>query len=299
MRRAGSWSTLSTGVNLIDCANVYGPLDDERIQRGWSEEVLGQILQGRRGDLVVTSKVSAPVGDGPNDWGTSRYQIMREVERSLRRLNTDYIDLYLLHVYDPTTPLEESMRAMDDLVTQGKARYVGCSLFQAWHVCKVLWTANRIGADLPVCVERHYNLLNRGAEKEMFGLVRDTGLGLLAIGPLAVGFLSGAYRPGQSPPPGTLWATRRRDQFQWAMSRAAPVIETVSAIAEQWGKSPAQVALNWVLSQPEVTAAVCGSDTYEQMDDNLGAVGWELGPGELRRLDEVSQGMELSLGKPW
>ena len=285
---------IDSGVNLIDCANRYslgtGTVTDGTL----SEEILGRVLKTKRDRVVITTKVFGSLADaggpgGPNDGGSNRYHIMQEVERSLRRLGTDHIDVYLLHNFDPETPLEETVRVLDDLVTQGKVRYVGCCNFAAWQVCRALWIADQLKADSFICVQNPYSLLNRDLEGEMFGLVRDQGLGVMAYSPLAVGLLSGRYTVGEPPPPGTLW-DRRADRFKATLSAdVASVMETVSDVAAERGKTMAQVALNWVLSQPEITVAISGSDTIEQLDDNLGALGWELSDEELTRLDEVSR----------
>jgi aryl-alcohol dehydrogenase-like predicted oxidoreductase len=221
---------------------------------------------------------------------------MREVERSLRRLGTDHIDVYLLHSFDLETPLEETLRALDDLVAQGKVLYVGCCNFAAWQVVKALWTQDGINVDPFICIQNQYSLLHRTLEDEMFGLVRDWGLGVMAYGPLAIGLLSGSYTPGEAPPPGSVWAANERDVFESATSGyAAVVLDTVCAMARERSKTMAQVALNWVLSHPEITVAISGSDTIEQLDDNLGAVGWELSEEEMARLTEVSSGGHVDL----
>ena len=281
---------IGSGINLIDCANFYG-LAGGAGRGARSEEILGRVLKTKRDDLVITSKVHGQIGSGPNDQGSSRYHIMREVERSLQRLGTDHIDVYLLHHYDPTTALEETLRALDDLVTQGKARYVGCCNFAAWQVCKALWTADRINADPIICVQNPYSLLNRALEAEMFGVVADQGLGVMAFSPLGAGLLSGLYSRGASPPPGSLWESKDRDRYSASLSGTAPAtLEALQAIAAERGKTAAQVALNWVLSHPEVTVAISGNDTIEQLDENLGAVGWELSLDEIAKLDEASEG---------
>ena len=285
---------IDQGVNLIDCANIYGPMDD-RANIGRSEIVLGRALKGKRDQLVITSKVASAVGTGPNDRGLSRYHILREIEGTLRRLETDHVDVYLVHVYDATTPLEETVRALDDVVRSGKARYVGCCNYAAWQVCRALWIADARNAYPYMAVQNPYSLLNRRLEDEMFGLVRDRGLGLMAYSPLAVGLLSGAYQPGQPPPAGSLWAVRRSERFERTMQSVEAVVREVRQVAVELGKTPAQVAIAWVLSHPEVTCAISGADTVEQFDDVLGGVGWEL-PGELRRrLDEVSSGVQMVL----
>ena len=286
---------IEIGVNLLDCANVYGLMDDRQFA-GRSETILGRAIKGKRDDVVITSKVSSPVGQGPNDQGNSRVHIIREVERSLKRLDTDHLDVYLLHRFDPATPLEETIRALDDLVKQGKVRYVGCCNFTAWQVCKALWVADRLNAEPFMCVQNPYSLLDRRVENEMFGLVSDQDMGMMAYSPLGVGLLSGDYTTGSSPRRDTLWGSRRRDTFNQALSgQAAEVVNTLREIAGEVEKSPAQVALAWVLSHPEVTVAITGGDTIAHLEDNFGAADWAL-PLELRaRLDSVSTSMTLVL----
>ncbi len=281
--------TIDQGINLIDCANVYGPMDD-REHATRSEVILGKALKGKRDDVVITSKVHSPIGPGPNDRGSSRYHIMREVDRSLKRLDTDRIDVYLLHSVDDETPLEETLRTLEDIVRAGKVRYVGCCNFPAWRVCKALWVAERISAAPFICVQNPYSLLNRRVEQEMFELIRDQGLGMMAYSPLAVGLLSGIYSPEEKPPAGSLWGSRRMGGLDAALAgRNAEVLSEVRAIARELGKTPAQVALVWVLSHPEVTVAITGGDTTEHIDDNLGALGWSLEQEHRARLDAVSE----------
>lgn len=286
---------IDQGINLIDCANVYGPMDD-RANIGRSEVVLGRALKGRRDDVVITSKVYGRIGPGPNDSGLSRYHILREVERSLKRLDTDHVDVYLVHSFDPSTPLEETVRALDDLVRSGKTRYIGCCNYAAWQVCRALWVADSLLATPFMCVQNPYSLLNRRMEQELFGLVRNQGLGVMAYSPLAVGLLSGAYQPGQPAPAGSLWATRRKDIYGKTMEGAvAEVVKQLHQLAGEIGKTPAQVAIAWVLSHPEVTVAISGADNEDQLDDVLGAVGWAL-PGAIRQqLDEASSALGLTL----
>ena len=288
---------IDSGINLIDCANIYGLMDD-RANVGRSEEILGKAIQGKRDDVVITSKVFSQMGTGPNDAGLSRYHIMREVERSLKRLNTDHIDVYLIHAYDETTPQEETIRALDDLVRAGKTRYIGCCNHQAWQACKALWIADSINATPYMCIQNMYNLLNRDLETEMFGLVREEGLGVMCYSPLAVGLLSGVYSPDAPPPAGTLWA-KRQDEFSRRMRGATgQVISTLKRLAAELGKTPAQLAVAWVLSHPEVTIAISGSDTIEQLDDTLGGVGWELDSAIREALDEVSRSFVRLIAPP-
>lgn len=286
------------GITLFDCANVYGLMDD-RAHAGRSEMILGRALRAVRDDVVLTSKVVSPVGPGPNDRGGSRYHILREVERSLRRLNTDRIDVYLLHSFDATTPLEEQFRALDDLVRQGKVRYVGVCNYQAWQVCRALWVQERINAAPLICVQNPYSLLNRRLEEEMFPLVRALGLGVMAYAPLATGLLSGAYAPGREPGPETLWGSRRRGHLPHVLrGQAAEVLAAVSEIATRAGATVAQVALKWVISHPEVTVAISGADTDAQLAENLGAVDLQLAPEDLALLDRVSTGLSMTLDGP-
>jgi aryl-alcohol dehydrogenase-like predicted oxidoreductase len=279
---------LDQGINLIDCANVYGMLD-ERESAGQSEIVLGKVLKGRRDDVVITSKVASRMGPGPNDAGLSRAHIMRAIESSLTRLDTDYIDVYLVHVFDEETPLDETIRALDDLVRSGKVRYIGCCNFAAWQVCKSLWVADGLKATPFMCVQNPYSLLNRQLESEVFGLIRDQGLGAMAYSPLAMGLLSGVYEPGQPAPARTFWATRMADHYDQVMGGpTGQAVATLIRLAEELGRSPAQLALAWVLSQPEITIAISGSDTIEQIDDVVGAVGWVLDAAVKKELDEIS-----------
>ena len=283
--------TLDLGINLIDCANIYG-LMDNRENAGSSEVILGKALKGRRDDVVITSKVSSQVGPGPNDSGSSRYHIMREVECSLKRLGTDHIDVYILHSFDAATPLEETIRALDDLVRRGKVRYVGRANFTAWQVCKGLWVADRLNAVPFICTQNPYSLIDRRLEKEMFGLVRDQGLGIMAYSPLGIGLLSGTYQPGLEPSPGTLWGSRRRELFESTMSgQTVCILKTLRQVASEVGKSVAQVALTWVLSHPEISVVISGADTIEHIAENVGAIGWELDPEARERLDVVSASM--------
>jgi len=283
------------GINLFDCANVYGPMDD-RAFAGRSEEILGRALRAHRDDVVITSKVAGAIGPGPNDKGTSRYHILREIERSLRRLGTDRIDVYLLHNFDSATPLDEQLRALEDLVRQGKIRYVGVCNYQAWQVCRALWLQDRLGAGPLIAVQNPFSLLNRGLETEMFPLVRSLGIGVMAYAPLATGLLSGTYRPDAPPPEDTLWGSRRRDRFSQTLSgQAAEVLSVVSTVAAHRGASVAQVALAWVLAHGEVTVAISGADTFAQLEQNLGALEVDLSAEDMRLLNDVSAGLSMAL----
>ncbi len=277
---------IEAGVNFIDCANTY--------QGGDSERVLGEVIKNRRDQFVITTKVCEPINKGsndptvPNDRGLSRFHIMREIEKSLSRLQTDYIDIYLLHHVDPTTPMEETLRALDDLVRQGKVRYVGCANFDAWQVCKGLWISDRRNLAPFICVQNHYNLLDRSPEREIVPFCRAEGLGMMTYSPLAIGLLTGRFRHGVAPPPDTPWGQGRMGFDEVMSPDADRVVETLIRIGTARGKTPAQVAIAWVLSHPEISAAMIGPDSPEQVEENLGGVGWELTDDERAALDEAS-----------
>jgi aryl-alcohol dehydrogenase-like predicted oxidoreductase len=281
------------GITLFDCANIYG-LGDDRAFIGKSVEILGRALKGKRDDVVITSKAASPVGNGPNDRGASRYHIMREVERSLARLATDRIDVYLLHVYDAETPLEEQFRALDDLVRQGKVRYVGVCNYQAWQICQAMGVQERINATPLITAQNPYSLLNRELERELFPFARASRIGIMAYAPLAIGLLSGAYRPDAPPPASTLWARKGPKSLAAALNgRPGDVIRTAFAVAERTGASVAQVALQWVMTHPEITIVITGADSTEQLDDNVGSVGLRLSEEDIAELSRVSEGMDL------
>ena len=205
-------STIDLGVNLIDCANVYGLLD-ERINAGTSEQILGKALKSCRDDVVITSKVTSPIGTMPNDRGSSRFHIMREVERSLKRLNTDHIDVYILHGPDHSTPLEEIVRAMDDLVRAGKILYPACSNYKAWQIYRALSIAEKTNAAPFITMQNPYSLMNRQLEEEHFSLAKHTGVGIMAYSPLGIGLLSGSYDPKSKPDAGSLWDKPERTDY--------------------------------------------------------------------------------------
>ncbi len=279
---------IESGINIIDCANVYSPMD-VHANFGQSETILGKAIKGQRDNVVITSKVASRVGPGPNDAGLSNVHILREIDKTLARLGTDYLDVYLVHVYDQSTPLEETMRALDDVVRAGKARYVGCCNYAAWQVVHGQWIADRRNGAPFMCVQNQYSLLQRTPEQELFGVIRSQGLGMMAYSPLGVGLLSGLYHPQSAPPAGTLWGKRDLERYNKLMAgTAGRVIETLFEIGKEVGKTPAQVAIAWVLDHPEVTIAITGGDTVEHLNDNLGGVGWKLDPEHRRRLDEVS-----------
>ena len=269
-----------TGINFFDTADVYAG--------GQSELLLGRALKGRRREAVVATKFFNPMGSGPNDSGWSRVHVMNAIEDSLRRLQMDYVDIYYVHHVDVQTPLEEVVRALDDLVHQGKVRYAACSNFQAWRLCDALWTSEHNGLARFECYQPQYSLVVRDIEQELVPLCLDKGLGIVPWGPLAGGFLTGKYRPGQR----TVAGTRSEQHWGWMPHFFAPnadqTLATLVDVARELGRSPAQVGLRWVLERPAVCAAISGVRTAEQLQDNLGATGWRLEGELLDRLNAAS-----------
>lgn len=274
---------LDAGGNFVDTADVY--------VHGYSEEIAGKALQGRRDRVVLTTKVRGRMSDDPNDVGLSRRHVIAGCEASLRRLDTDYVDLFYAHLWDPITPIEETLRAFDDLVTAGKVRYVGVSNFKAWEVIKSLGVSDSHGWARFIAAQYQYSLVVRDIEREFVPLFEAEGLGLTPWGPLGGGFLSGKYRPGDRPTEGRIAITPDFAEEAWqrrATERNWAILDVVGEIAEARSKSYPQVALAWLRAQPAVVAPIIGVRTPEQLEDNLGAVGWELTAEELDRLNEVS-----------
>jgi aryl-alcohol dehydrogenase-like predicted oxidoreductase len=261
---------LDAGGNFVDTADVYSD--------GVSEEITGRALGAKRGEVVLATKVRFPTGSGPNDVGLSRRHIRLGVEASLRRLNTDWIDLHQVHCWDDRTSLEETISTLDDLVREGKVRYVGASNFAAWHLAKALGVAALHRWEAFASLQPEYSLITRDIERELLPLCRAEGLGVLPWSPLGGGILTGKYRPGEDLPAGTRGGeTEEPITFTYRLDdRAWRVVEAVRKVAATTGKTEAQVALNWVLSQPGITAPIIGARNVTQLDDNLGAVGWTL-----------------------
>lgn len=278
---------VEAGGNFIDTADVYS--------QGVSEEILGRWLQGqRRDDFVIATKVRFPMGDRPNDVGLSRKHILAGVESSLRRLNTDYIDLYQVHMWDKNTPLEETLRTLDGLVQSGKVRYIGASNFTGWQLQKAIDLSRQMGWEPFTCLQPLYNLLDRELEWELMPVCQNEGVGIIPWSPLRGGWLSGKYRREMTgPQAGT--RVKQAEEMGWSETwsvynneRTWTVIDTLLAVGAETGKSPAQVALNWVLQRPSVTAPIIGARTMAQFEDNLGAAGWALTPDQMERLDTAS-----------
>jgi aryl-alcohol dehydrogenase-like predicted oxidoreductase len=273
--------SLEAGVNFIDTADIYS--------EGRSETLLGHSLKEigvKRSDVVIATKCYGRVGKGPNDIGASRGHIMDAVERSLERLQTDHIDLYQIHAQDTVTPVEETVRALDDLVSRGLVRYVGCSNWQAWKIMKALGIAERSGAARFETLQAYYSIAGRDLEREVVPMMNDQKVGLLVWSPLAGGLLSGKFGPGSNGPEGA-----RRAAFDFPpvdKDRAWKCIDAMREIGRAHDASVARVALSYVLAKPFVTSVIIGAKTQEQLDDNLAATGLTLTAEEMAKLDAVS-----------
>jgi len=268
------------GVNFIDTANVYND--------GESERITGKAIKDKRDKVVLVTKVCGPRGDGINDGGVSRYHIMNEVENSLRRLGTDYIDIYMLHraVYD--CPIEESLRALDDLVAQGKIRYPGCSNFYGHQITEALWIADKRGYAPMSVVQPLYNIVNRDPEVDLFPACEKFGVGTMIYSPLARGVLAGKYLVGQEPPQGSRAARKDlRILITELRDESFEVAQAIKPLADAHGKTMTQFSLNWVLGNPIVSSAIVGPRTMEQYVDNVGCLGWEIDDEALAKIDEL------------
>lgn len=277
------------GCNFLDTANFY--------QEGHAEVIVGKAVAGRRDKFIISTKVGAPMSEDTNAGGLTRKEIFRAVEASLKRLNTDYLDCYLCHFPDPKTPLIETVRAMDDLVRQGKVRYPGVSNYPAWMLCETMWTAERINACSPVVNQVAHSLLGRNIEKELIPFCQKHEVGITLFATTAIGLLSGRCRYGQPPPEGTSWH-RGPYNYKAAMTpEVDKVIETVINIGKDRDKTPSQVAMAWCLTRPAITAVITGSDTPERVESNFGAIDWKLTNEEIDTLDAVSKNARMEMRK--
>jgi aryl-alcohol dehydrogenase-like predicted oxidoreductase len=278
---------VDAGGNFIDTADVYG--------QGISEEIVGRWLKTRqRDDLVIATKVRFSMGAGVNDVGLSRKHILAGVENSLRRLQTDTIDLYQVHMWDDGAPLEETLATLDQLVQSGKVRYIGASNYAGWQLQKAVDTSKYSGWEAFSCLQPLYNLLDRDIETEIVPVCRNEGIGIIPWSPLRGGWLSGKYRRGmQAPPAGT--RVEEASQHGWSESwdaynneRTWNVLDILFAVAEESGKSAASTALRWLLQMPGVTAPIIGARTLRHLEDNLSATGWSLSEDQMNRLNQAS-----------
>ena len=277
---------VEAGGNFIDTANVYSI--------GLSEEIVGSwLLTQNRDDLVIATKVRFPMGSGPNEVGLSRKHILASVEASLRRLRTDYIDLYQVHCWDPVTPLEETLSTLNDLVRAGKVRYIGASNFSGWQLQKAIDMSRQMGWEPFTCLQPLYNLLDRSLEWELIPLSLNEGIGVIPWSPLRGGWLSGKFRRGMTlPAEGS--RVEKAEKEGWGESWSAynhertwSVLDVLFDVAEETGKAVPQIALNWLLQRPGVTAPIIGARNLEQLESNIGASGWSLAEDQMARLTEA------------
>ncbi|MBM7563372.1 aldo/keto reductase [Paenibacillus sacheonensis] len=271
---------LDRGGNFLDTANVY--------VQGRSETIVGKAIKNRRSDVVLATKVRFMTGEHPNSGGVSRKHIMDAVEASLKRLDTDYIDLYQVHVWDHATPIEETMRALDDLITAGKVRYIGCSNFFAWQLMKSLAVSDRNHYARFISIQPQYSLVSREMDREMLSLCLEENVGIIPWAPLGGGFLTGRYS-NEEPTAGRL--TAKQGESSWALratEKNFAILEAVRAAAERLDKTPSQVALAWLLRREGITSPIFGASTLAQYEDNMGAIGWTMPDEVWQTLNEVS-----------
>lgn len=271
---------LDAGVNLFDTADIYSA--------GLSEDILGKAIEGKRNHLLISTKATFKMGDGPNDVGSSRYHLLNAVEASLRRLGTDYIDIYTLHGFDALTPVEEALRTLDDLVRAGKVRYIACSNFSGWHLMKSLAVSDKYGWTRYVAHQAYYSLVGREYEWELMPLALDQHLGTIVWSPLGWGRLTGKIRRNQ-PLPATSRLHQTAEQGpQVSEEYLYTVVDALDQVAEETGKTVPQVALNWLLQRPTVSSVIIGARNEQQLRQNLEATGWNLTPEQVAKLDSAS-----------
>lgn len=271
---------LEHGVSMFDSADAYS--------QGLAEEILGKAIKGRRNRLLISTKTTFPVGDGPNDYGSSRQHLLDAVEKALKRLGTDHIDLWQLHGQDYNTPVEETLATLDQIVRDGKVRYIGCSNFSGWHLMKSLAASERYGYPRHVAHQAYYSLLNRDYEWELMQLGRDQGVGGVIWSPLGWGKLTGKIRRGQPARPGMRAHDIAGTGPRFEEERLFRIVDALDTVAADTGKSIPQVALNWLLSRPTVANVIIGARDEAQLKENIGAVGWSLNPEQNALLEAAS-----------
>jgi len=271
---------LEHGVSLFDTADVYSD--------GLAEQILGEAIKGKRNRLLISTKLTFPTGDGPNDYGSSRQHTIDAVDKSLKRLQVDHIDLLQLHGQDYNTPVEETLSTLDQLVRDGKVRYIGASNFSGWHLMKSLATSERYGYPRHVAHQVYYSLLNRDYEWDLAPLAEDQGVGAVVWSPLGWGKLTGKIRRGQPAKPGTRAHDIAGTGPQFEEERLFRIIEALDVVAEQTGKSIPQIALNWLLGKKTVANVIIGARDEKQLIENIGATGWSLTPEQNALLEQAS-----------
>jgi aryl-alcohol dehydrogenase-like predicted oxidoreductase len=274
---------MDAGVNFFDTSNVYSA--------GISEEILGKAINGIRNNLLISTKATFPMGKGINDFGSSRYNLIRSCEESLKRLATDHIDIYHMHGFDGNTPVDETLKALDELIRAGKIRYIACSNFSGWHLMKSLSVSERYGWSKYIAHQAYYSLLNRDFEWELMPLGIDQGVGTIVWSPLASGKLSGKYRRSQPHPVDTRVAQGQSPVINTTADdqRLYDIVDALDEIAKETGRTAAQVSLNWLLQRPTVSNIIIGARNEQQLRQNLGSVGWTLSLEQIQKLDKASE----------
>ncbi len=274
---------LDAGVNLFDTADVYSA--------GQAEEILGKAIAGLRNRVLISTKATFPMGDGPNDYGSSRLRLIKTCEDSLRRLGTDHIDIYHMHGFDANTPMQETLKALDSLVTSGKIRYIACSNFSGWHLMKSLSISERYGWSRYIAHQAYYSLLNRDFEWELMPLAIEENVGTIVWSPLASGKLSGKYRRDQPVPQDARVAQGGSPVLNTVEDeqRLYDIVDVLDQLVEETGKTAAQISLNWLLQRPTVANIIIGARNEAQLIQNLEAVGWDLSLDQVKRLDKISE----------
>ena len=273
---------LDLGITLFDTADFYG-------ERGGSETVLGQVLGDRRKDIVLATKFGMPMDDAGILKGASRRYMLSAVEASLRRLKTDWIDLYQLHTPDPLTPIEETLRALEDLIRQGKVRYLGCSNLPAWQVVEALWTARHLGVNAFVSCQDEYSLLVRDPERELLPAMEAYGLGLLPYFPLACGLLSGKYKRNTPMPEGARLTTTQRFADRYLTDANWQTLERLEGYCATRGRSVLELALSWLAARPPVCSVIAGATRPEQVEQNVKAIDWVITPDDMAEIDRLTK----------
>jgi len=270
---------LEMGINFIDTAEVYS--------QGRSEELIGKALKGRRSQVIIATKFGYPISVGTNEQGGSRNYIMKAVDASLRRLNTDYIDLYYMHYPDSETPIEETLRTLNDLVRTGKVRYIGCSNFAAWQLCEALWTSKLNNLESFIAVQPKYNMLDRNIELELVPCCQTYGIGVIPWGPLASGFLTGKYRRGHKVPAGVRLANPPSIYNDILTNANFNKLAKLESFAKERGHSVGELAIAWLLSHPWLSSVIAGAMNTEQLSANAAAAGWKLTMEDIAQLDKI------------
>jgi aryl-alcohol dehydrogenase-like predicted oxidoreductase len=271
---------LEKGINFIDTADIY--------DRGRSEDFVGKAVKGKRQNVLIATKFGNPMGESPNDRGGSRYHIMRAAEASLRRLQTDYIDLYQIHLPDATTPIEETLRALDDLVHAGKVRYIGCSNFAGWQLCEALWTSKANNLQAFISVQPPYNLLQRQIERELVPCCQAYNIGIIPYSPLASGFLTGKYQKGKELPSDARLSGPNPAFKRMFTDANWDKLAKLEAFAAEKGHTVGELAIAWLLAKPCVSTVIAGARKTGQVDANIVAGNWKLAPDEVAKLDAMT-----------